>query len=131
MPGTGEPVTAAAASPGEVERGDTATAPVGRCDVAITRTPERSVAALSGDLETGSAWEVEKILDDELRSGASSMEVSLSGLGFVDSSGLRVFLLLQRNARRLGVPLRFVGPRGPVRRTLEFAKALDYLGIED
>jgi anti-anti-sigma factor len=54
----------------------------------------------------------------------------LEGLSFIDSSGLRAFLLLQRNAERLGVPIRFMRAHGAVRRTLAFAKALDYLGIE-
>jgi anti-anti-sigma factor len=59
------------------------------------------------------------------------LEVSLEGLEFLDSSGLRVLLLLHRNAGVIGVPLRFVRPRGAVRRTLEFAKALNYLGIDE
>ena len=102
----------------------------GDCDVVVARAEDVTRALLRGDLETGCAWEVERVLDEELRLRPPLLEVSLEGLHFMDSSGLRVFLMLQRNAERLGVPLRFVRPHGAVRRTLEFAKALDYLGIE-
>ena len=88
-------------------------------------------AVLRGDLDTSSAVVVERLLDDALRAGPSALSVSLEGLGFLDSSGLRMLLLLQRNAQRLGVPISFARPQGAVRRTLDFAKALDYLGITD
>lgn len=111
----------------EVEATD---GPIGRCDITVTHTAKGTLATLSGDLETASAPDVERILDDALRANPQSLEISLEGLNFMDSSGLRSFLLLQRNAQRMGVPLRFVRPTGAVRRTLEFAKALDYLGID-
>jgi anti-anti-sigma factor len=104
-------------------------APAG-CDVEVRRGANSTVVELFGDLETASAPEIERILDGELLARPALLEVSLEGLSFLDSSGLRMFLLLKRNAQRLDVAMRFVRPRGAVRRTLEFAKALDYLGIE-
>ena len=74
---------------------------------------------------------VEASLDEELRARPTALIVSLEGLQFLDSSGLRMLLLLHRNATRLRVPIRFVRPQGAVRRTLDFARALDYLGITD
>jgi anti-anti-sigma factor len=109
---------------------DALDAPVARCDIEIHREVDATIAALSGDLEAASAPDIERILGDELQTRPRALEISLEGLTFMDSSGLRMFLLLQRNAQRLGVTLRFVRPRGAVRRTLEFARALDYLGIE-
>ena len=103
----------------------------GSCAIALSRDDGKVVALLTGDLETNTSWDVERVLDEELRTRPDLLEVSLEGLDFMDSSGLRMFLLLQRNAERLGVPVRFTRPRGAVRRTLEFAKALDYLGIDD
>src|SRR3712207_8591347 len=44
------------------------------------------------------------------------LEVSLEGLEFLDSSGLRVLLLLHRNASDIGVAVSIVRPCGPVRR---------------
>jgi anti-anti-sigma factor len=103
----------------------------GGCAVHVERDAERTTARLVGDLELASAWDVEEVLRRELNARPASLEVSLAGLDFLDSAGLRVLLILSRTAQSLGVPLRFTGPRGPVRRTLDFAKALDYLGITD
>ena len=100
------------------------------CTIVVTRSDEVTKAALRGDLESACTWSVEQVLEDELQLRPALLEVSLEGLNFMDSSGLRVLLVLQWNAERLGVPVRFVRPRGAVRRTLHFAKALDYLGIE-
>jgi stage II sporulation protein AA (anti-sigma F factor antagonist) len=105
--------------------------PKGMCGVEIAHNDGAMTALLRGDLETSSSWDVETILADALQTRPSAFEISLEGLNFLDSSGLRVLLLLQRNAEQLGVPVTFVRPRGAVRRTLDFAKALDYLGIKD
>src|SRR4028118_284871 len=80
---------------------------MGTCDIAIARLPDGTVALLTGDLETSSAWNVEQALDAALRERPAAVEVSLEGLSFMDSSGLRMLLQLQRSAQRLGVPLRF------------------------
>ena len=105
--------------------------PKGMCGVEIAHVDGGMTAMLRGDLETSSSSDVETILADALQTRPAALEISLEGLDFLDSSGLRVLLLLQRNAEQLGVPLSFVRPRGAVRRTLDFAKALDYLGIRD
>jgi stage II sporulation protein AA (anti-sigma F factor antagonist) len=118
-----EPVSDAPATDVRPARG-------GDCDVVVTRTETVTRALLRGDLETGCASNVERVLDEELRLRPALLEISLEDLDFLDSSGLRVFLMLQRDAERLDVPLRFVRPKGAVRRTLEFAKAIEYLGIE-
>ena len=100
-------------------------------EVVVTRGATGTVVELHGDLETTAAWDVERLLDSMLRDRPPRIEVSLEALEFLDSSGLRVFLVTRQNAQRLGIPLIFSGARGAVRRTLDFAKALDYLGIVD
>jgi anti-sigma B factor antagonist len=102
----------------------------GACAVEVRRCDGVTSAVLVGDLDASSAPAIEAVLSDELHDRPDLLEVSLEGLEFLDSSGLRVLLLLHRNATLVGVPLRLVRPRGPVRRTLEFAKALDYLEID-
>jgi anti-sigma B factor antagonist len=102
----------------------------GVCAVEVRRCDGVTSAVLVGDLDASSAPAIEAVLSDELHDRPDLLEVSLEGLEFLDSSGLRVLLLLHRNATHVGVPLRFVRPRGPVRQTLEFAKALDYLEID-
>jgi len=124
------PVRAGAFSTGAAGRESGSADRSGGCHVVITRSHSGTVALLTGELETSCAWDIEKVLDDELRAHPRAVEVSLDGLTFIDSSGLRVLLLVQRNAQRLDVPLRFVRAVGAVRRTLEFSKAFDYLGID-
>ena len=104
---------------------------VGACTVHTERRTDGTSVELTGDLDTSSAPHVGDVLHDELARRPGALDVSLEGLDFLDSAGLRVLLIVQRSARQDGVELCYQRPRGAVRRTLEFARALDYLGIVD
>ena len=110
---------------------DASDTPHGGCAVKVMRTSGRTTALLEGDLEVATACDVEDVLHAELEARPELLEVSLEGLEFLDSAGLRALLVLHRAAQTMSVHVSFVRPQGPVRRTLDFAKALDYLGISD
>jgi len=62
-----------------------------------------------------------KVLWEELRTG-SPLVVDLSGLAFMDSQGLRLFLQLATHAEKAGLaPVRILNPSRLVTRLLEVA----------
>jgi anti-sigma B factor antagonist len=77
--------------------------------------------AVRGELDLAAAPELEAALEDAIRESAGAFVLDLTGVGFIDSSGLSVLLraraLLGREDRALAV----VCPHGPVRRVFELS----------
>jgi anti-sigma B factor antagonist len=97
---------------------------VSEFEVAIENGPDAIVLSPSGELDMGSAPVLEEaLLRTEADPGASgSLVVDLRGLGFIDSSGLRVLLKAQERANRSGRKLTLV--RGPIEVQRVFTIAL-------
>jgi anti-sigma B factor antagonist len=77
--------------------------------------------AVRGDLDIATAQALDDALADTIRESDGALVVDLSGVEFLDSSGLQVMLraraLLGREDRALAV----VCPHGPVRRVFELS----------
>ena len=81
-----------------------------------------SIVEVTGelDLSTVAQWEEDV---KAVGRGSSTVVVDLSGVGFVDSAGVRSLFHLVRAAREEGKRLAFVAPpQGPVRRLLEILR---------
>ena len=75
---------------------------------------------VEGELDVSNVEELGEVLW-ELRAG-SSLVVDLSGLAFMDSQGLRLFLQLALYAEQRGLgPMVLVNPSRAVRRVLEIS----------
>ena len=76
---------------------------------------------VQGELDLSNVEQLGEVLWPELRAG-SSLVVDLSGLGFMDSQGLRLLLqlALYTEQRKLG-PMVLVNPSRAVRRVLEIS----------
>ena len=75
-------------------------------------------STVDGELTIISAVEQNQRLQ-ALLTGDSGVEVDLSGVTEIDTSGLQVLLLAKREAERLGVPLVFQSPSEPLRSMLD------------
>jgi anti-sigma B factor antagonist len=77
--------------------------------------------AVQGEVDINTADTLEAALDTAIRESAGAFIIDLSGLDFIESSGLHVLLrarsLLGREDRALAV----VCPYGPVRRVFELS----------
>lgn len=83
------------------------------------------VAVLSGELDLGVADRLRAELDGALeRTGANSLLLDLSGVSFIDSSGLGVILGRYRRLSRNGGTVMVTGARPQVRRILELSGLL-------
>lgn len=85
--------------------------------------------AVHGEVDIGTAEDLEVAIDDAIRESDGAFIIDLSDVGFLDSSGLHVLLrarsLLGREDRALAV----ICPPGHVRRVLELSGAADLFFI--
>jgi anti-anti-sigma factor len=88
-------------------------------EASLTRQRPQAVLALEGDLDVANATEAQKrMLHLDVRRGGQ-LVLDLSGLTFMDSTGIRVILRAEQFASMHGADLVVVRPPGPVMRVLE------------
>jgi anti-sigma B factor antagonist len=96
-----------------------------RFEMRATTIGGASAMALSGDLgmETGPQFTDE--VETAVWGTVGAFVLDLSGVTFLDSSGLHALLRARAYLAREDRPLVLVCPRGPVRRMLDLASVLD------
>ena len=85
------------------------------------------VITINGELDLATAPQLEQALGGVNGDGVERIVIDLTGLSFIDSSGLRTLLL----AKRGNLPVSVVLSDGPVRRTFEVAGTLELLDIHE
>ena len=65
---------------------------------------------LSGELDIATVPRVEDAVAATLKGGVDTLTIDLSGLSFVDSSGLRMLIVLDQRAASEGWQLRLIRP---------------------
>ncbi len=85
---------------------------------------------LEGELDLASAHAIEERLAAIEEQRPERVVIDLGGLTFIDSSGLRVFLLADSRAREQGFELLLAPGPEPVQRVFEMTGALDVLRFE-
>jgi anti-sigma B factor antagonist len=87
--------------------------------------------AIRGEIDIAAVPELEHALDVAILESTGAFVLDLSGVGFLDSTGLRLVLrwraLLAREERSLAI----VCPPGPVRRLFDVAGIADLLFLFD
>ncbi len=86
--------------------------------------------ALVGELDLASVPVLERRLEAVERDRPGRIVIDLTGLSFIDSSGLRVLLLAAGRAREGEHELLLTQPTDAVRRVLEMTGALDLLSLQ-
>jgi anti-anti-sigma factor len=71
----------------------------GKMQIDSATTGDVTVVKLQGNLDTNSAPEAQDFLNGLVDSGSSKLLITLSGVGFVSSAGLRVLLV---TAKKVG-----------------------------
>ncbi|WBB70569.1 STAS domain-containing protein [Micromonospora sp. WMMD812] len=83
-----------------------------------------------GEVDMATADALDAALADALsRSGTSEVVVDLAGVGFLDSSGIRVLVSAAATARRGGITFRVADPRPMVARVLRITSVGALLGL--
>jgi anti-sigma B factor antagonist len=78
---------------------------------AVADDGETARLVLSGELDLATVPRVEQAVDATLAQGARTLVIDLSRLGFIDSSGLRLFIVLHQRAGAEGWRLSLIRPQ--------------------
>lgn len=85
----------------------------------VDEDERRRVVALHGELDISTLAEATALVESAEATAPPVLVVDLSGLSFVDSSGVRLVLLADRRARDAGRALRVRLGRGPALRVFQ------------
>ena len=94
-------------------------------------TPARfgAIVSIAGELEMATVPLVSAALQDEPAAGAEAVVVDLSGVTFMDSTGLATLMNLKRDLDARGGRLVIACPEGPARLLFDVAGVADQLAL--
>jgi anti-sigma B factor antagonist len=98
-------------------------------DVDISRVDSAHVLDVRGELDIASALGLAGPLTDIASDSDGPVVLDLSGLSFMDSTGMSVLLNARRRLTRQGRRMLVVCPSGPVMRVLELTSLVDTLHV--
>lgn len=94
-----------------------------RLTIEIDRSqPSLAVVALAGELDIVSAGELQETLESVIEEGSDTIRLDLSGLTFIDSTGLSSFIAAHKAAEERGSSLEFAGVSAQTRRLMDVTK---------
>ena len=96
-----------------------------RLETRATTVGGASAIAVSGELDIETAPRLSEEVERAVWSTVGAFVLDLSGLTFLDSSGLHALLRARAFLAREDRPLVLVCPPGPARRVLDLASVLD------
>jgi len=101
-------------------------------EVEATDLDHTRLVRISGEIDLSNAHDVLAAIGDAVRSEAISIIVDLSGVTFLDSSGISMLFRLRERIGFSRQELRLVVPLvSPIRRVLELTRVSDVIPIQD
>ena len=94
--------------------------PPGQFDVEVRTDEGAVVVAPRGEIDLGTVDEVRRAIE-RAHDSASTLVIDLSGVGFLDTSGLRLVVEQHNRARDLGYSLKLIPGPPPVQRVFQIA----------
>ena len=89
--------------------------------IEVERRGTVTVARVQGNVDGMTSAELNRVLGGEVAEGGHQMVVSLEGVDYTSSAGLRVLLAVVKEARGRGGDVRLAGVRDNVRKVLELS----------
>src|ERR1700686_2520379 len=100
--------------------------------ISIRRVDNTAIVDVSGDIDLASSPEVRKALLHEVRDNRSPRVVlNLSGVRYIDSSGVASLVEGLKASRDIGSRFILVGLSGPAREVLQLSRLLKVFEIYD
>ena len=105
--------------------------PSGQAPLGLEVGPARfgAIVSIAGELDIATVPLVSAALQDEPAAGAEAIVVDLSGVTFMDSTGLAALMTLQRDIDARGGRLVIACPEGPARLLFDVAGVADQLAL--
>jgi anti-sigma B factor antagonist len=97
-------------------------------DTPLVITPTGAGLAIAGEIDAHTAPQISAAVAE---AGGSSLEIDLSGVQFVDSSGLRALIEAHQQYEAGGGSLTLVRPSAVVTRLFEISGVGEYLNVSD
>jgi anti-sigma B factor antagonist len=98
--------------------------------IEITQLPGATFVTLGGELDSATAPVLRDRLAEEMADLTGDLIIDMAGLGFVDSSGIALFVALHNSLKSNGQRLVLVGPTTMARRVLTITGLVGFLHIE-
>jgi len=92
-------------------------------DITYENTPPRCRLTVAGELDLATSSQLREALEDALGAGSTLVELDLSAVSFIDSSGLHVLAWAHTKARRAGGRLALERPSRSVSRLLRISQS--------
>ncbi len=99
--------------------------------VTVRATDDPPTIVLHGELDPHTAPLLERALSDLQSGGAGDVVLDLSGLEFMDSSGLRVVISAHKDLEAAGAKLTLRHPTATIGRLLDVTNLRSHLRVED
>jgi len=93
----------------------------GHMQIEVERRGDVSVASVNGNVDGMTSAELNRVLGGEVEEGGHRLVVSLAGVDYTSSAGLRVLLAIVKEARSRGGDVRLAAVRDNVRKVLELS----------
>ena len=87
--------------------------------VDVSGPAESPLVAVAGELDVATSPRLRRRLDEAVDAGARDLRVDLTGVGFMDSSGLGALMAVQHRLQEHAGSITIVGAAAPVRKILE------------
>ena len=97
--------------------------------ISVTAGPAHTLVTLAGECDLHTGRQLRDVLTSELSRGAQRMILDLSGLSFMDSTGMQVLLSVRTVLNVRGGTLSLVAPQPVVTRILELTGADQYIPV--
>lgn len=97
----------------------------------LDRDGDTVTVALHGEVDVATVGQVRQVLTDAIATRPASVVVDLSGLSFIDSTGLGALVFGFQRARDARIPFRLARPSVGVRQILVVSGLLEVVELED
>ena len=98
-------------------------------DIQVTQTGGVTLVVPTGDLDMGTADQMKRTLSDLIEKGQSKLVMDLTGVAYVDSSGLGALVAAMKQARAVGGNLKLCGLQEDVRSIFEMTRLIKVMAV--
>lgn len=91
----------------------------------MANTESTARLVLNGDIDITVVNDLRKKIDDELRKGVTRLEIDLTDVDYIDSSGVGILIYVDRSLKPIGGSFSLIGVTDRVMRILSLAGLID------